>query len=251
MLNLLRSDFYKLKNSKAFYVAAGFIAIFVTFLIIDFGSSAHIKEQYYPSTFHWIYLPFSENAFLPIFLPFAQGIFITMFITGEYNHRTVREPVALGYSRMKIYLSKWITISVATLIILLLAVILTGISAIFVFDLYGTFTIIDFWQLLRMLFIQVILFLAFASLFQMIAVLLKNMGVVMAVSIFLVILLNSSAMGFINSIVGKALLIMNFAVNAVEEPSVENMVTAIIIGLSYILITNVVGITGFQRQDLK
>lgn len=117
MLNLLRADFYKLRRSKSFFICLGIIAIVVAYIIIDFSSSSHIKEQLSPSTFHWIYVLFKEKSFLPYFIPVLQAIFITILIVSEYNTDTI--------------------------LIMLVAILSTGITSIFVFDIYDSFSIYD------------------------------------------------------------------------------------------------------------
>ena len=157
MLNLLRADFYKLRRSKSFFICLGILALFVAYIIIDFSSSAHIKEQLSPSTFHWIYMLFMERAFLPYFIPLFQAIFITMLITSEYSTGTIKDSVSLGFSRRKIYMSKLITVSVGSILMMLVAIFFTIITSIFVFGIYGSFSMYDLLLLLRMLLIQVLL----------------------------------------------------------------------------------------------
>ena len=169
MINLLRADFYKLKRSKSFIICSILAALYVTYIVIDFGSSAHIKEQLSPSTFHWLYMFFEERAFLPYAIPVFQAMFITMLITNEYSTGTIKDSVSLGFSRMKIYISKLITVSVGTILMLLISIFFIVITSIIVFGIYGSFSMYDFILLIRMFLIQVFLYTAYGSVFLMIA----------------------------------------------------------------------------------
>lgn len=53
---------------------------------------------------------FKEKSFLPYFIPVLQAIFITILIVSEYN--------------------------IGTILIMLIAILSTGITSIFVFDIY-------------------------------------------------------------------------------------------------------------------
>lgn len=251
MLNLLRADFYKLRRSKSLYICLGIIALFVTYIILDFSSSAHIKEQFSPSTFHWIYMLFNEKAFLPYFIPLLQAMFITMLITSEYSTGTIKDSVSLGFSRTKIYLSKLITVSVGSNLIMLVAIIFTGITSIFVFGMYGSFSMYDLLLLVRMFLIQGLLYTAYGSIFLMIAFLIKNIGGTMAFSILFSLILGSLGSVVGNSALGRILLLMNFPPTAIPHPQAADMRIAIAVALSYLIMCSSIGGLTFNKQDIK
>lgn len=251
MFNLLRADFYKLRRSKSFFICLVILALFVAYIIIDFSSSAHIKEQLSPSTFHWIYMLFKERAFLPYFIPLFQAIFITMLITSEYSAGTIKDSVSLGFSRRKIYISKLITVSVGSILMMLVAIFFTVITSIFVFGIYGSFSTYDLLLLVRMLLIQAMLYTAYGSVFLMIAFLIKNIGGTMAFSIFFSLILGSLGSVVGNSYLGRALLLMNFPPTAVPHPQAVDIRIAITVALSYLILCLGIGGFTFKRQDIK
>lgn len=251
MLNLLRADFYKLRRSKSFFICMGILALVVAYIIIDFSSSAHIKEQLSPSTFHWIYMMFKEKAFLPYFIPVFQAIFITMLITNEYSTGTIKDSVSLGFSRAKIYMSKLITVSVGSVLMMLVAIFFTGITSLFVFGIYGSFSMYDLLLLLRMFLIQSLLYTAYASIFLMITFLIKNIGGTMAFSIFFSLILGSLGSLVGESYLGRILLIMNFSPTAVPHPQAVDIRIAIAAGLSYLILFSGIGGITFKKQDIK
>lgn len=252
MLNLLRADFYKLRRSKSFFICLGILAIIVAYIIIDFKSSSHIKEQLSPSTFHWVYMLFNEKAFLPYFIPMFQAIFITMFITNEYTTGTIKDCVSLGFNRMKIYMSKLITVSVGSILMMLVAIFTTEITSIFVFGIYGYFSMYDLLLLVRMFLIQGLLYTAYGSIFLMISFLIKNVGGTMAFNIFLSIMIGPPLASIIgDSYLGRILLLMNFSPTAIPHPQGVDISIAIAVALFYLILCSTIGKFTFKKQDIK
>lgn len=251
MINLLRADFYKLRRSKSFYICLGILAVVVVYIIIDFRSSAQIKEELSASTFHWIYMLFKERAFLPYFIPLLQAIFISMLITSEYSTGTIKDSVSLGFGRSKIYMSKLITVSAGSIIMMIVAVFTTGITSIFVFGIYGSFSMYDLLLLIRMLLIQGLLYTAYGSIFLMIAFLIKNIGGTMAFSIFFSLIIGSLGSVVGNGYLGRTLLLMNFSPTAVPNPRAVDMRIAIAVALSYLILCLGIGGLAFKKQDIK
>jgi ABC-2 type transport system permease protein len=226
-------------------------ALLIAYIIIDFSSSAHIKEQLSPSTFHWIYMLFNEKAFLPYFIPLFQAIFITMLITNEYSTGTVKDPVSLGFNRNKIYISKLITVSVGSILMMIVAILTTAITSIFVFGIYGSFSMYELLLLIRMFLIQVLLYTAYGSLFLMIAFLIKNIGATMVFSIFFSLMIGSLGTVVGEGYLGRILLLMNFSPTAVPHPQVLDIRIAIAVALSYLIFCTGVGGLTFKKQDIK
>lgn len=251
MLNLLRADLYKLRRSKSFYICLGVIALFVAYIIIDFGSSRSIKEELYPSTFHWIYLLFQERSFLPYFVPLLQAISITMLVTTEYATGTIKDSVSLGFSRPKIYLSKLITVSIGTIILLLVALVISGLTSVIVFGFYGSFTMIDLLMLVRMFIIQSLLYTAYASLFLMLAVAIKNIGGTMAFTIIFSLILGSLASVFESSSIGRLLLVLNFPPTAIPQPLGGDLRIGFVVAFCYVIVTLGIGSYIFTKRDMK
>lgn len=244
MLNLLRSDFYKLRRSKTFFTCLVILALIVAYIIIDISSSSYTKEQLSPSTFHWIYMLFQVPYFIPVF----QALFITMLITNEYSTGTIKDSVSLGFSRMKIYMSKLITVSVGSISMMIVAILSTGITSIFVFGIYGAFSMVDLLLLARTILIQALLYTAYGSIFLMIAFLIKNIGGTMAFNIFFILIL-ASIIG--NSSWGRILLLMDFSPTSILNPQAVDIRITTAVALSNIVICSGIGGFIFKKQDIK
>ena len=251
MLNLLRADFYKLRRSKSYWISLGVLAAIVAYIGIDIGSLGDKKEELSPSTIHWIYMMFKEKAFLPYFMPVFQGIFITMLITKEYNTGTIKDSVSLGFSRWKIYFSKLITVSMGSILMMLSSAFVTGVTAIFVFGLYGAFSLQDLLLLLRMFLIHGLLYSAYSSIFLMTAFLIKNIGGALIFNIFFSLIIGSFASLFGNGYLVRILLISNFSPTAVPYPLGIDLKLAIAAALSYLIICIGIGGVTFKILDIK
>ncbi|WP_426348995.1 ABC transporter permease [Alloiococcus sp. CFN-8] len=251
MLNLLRADFYKLRRSKSYWISLGALVAIVAYIGIDIGSLGDKKEELSPSTIHWIYMMFKEKAFLPYFMPVFQGIFITMLITKEYNTGTIKDSVSLGFSRWKIYFSKLITVSLGSILMMLSSAFVTAVTAIFVFGLYGTFSLQDLLLLLRMLLIHGLLYSAYGSIFLMTAFLIKNIGGALVFNIFFSLIIGSFASLLGNGYIGRILLISNFSPTAVPYPLGIDLKLAIAAALSYLIIFTGIGGVTFKILDIK
>lgn len=251
MINLLEADFYRLRRSRTFFICLGILVLLAAYIIIDFSSSAHIKEELSPSTFHWIYILFREKSFLPYFIPLLQAIFISMFITSEYSTGTIKDAVSLGFERWKVYMSKLITVSAASFFMMLAAAFSTGITAIFVFGIYGSFSVYDLLLFIRMFLIQGLLYTAYGSVFLMIAFLIKNIGGTMAFTILFSLIVGSLGSVVGNGYMGRILLFMNFTPTAAPHPQAVDITIAIAAALAYL--TFCLGIGGFifKKQDIK
>ncbi|QGU95410.1 ABC transporter permease subunit [Clostridium bovifaecis] len=251
MINLLRADFYKLRRSKSFFICLGILAVIVIYIMIDFSSSAHIKEQFSPSNLHWIYMFFNEKSFFPYFVPLFQAIFTTMLITSEYNTGTIKDSVSLGFSRRKIYMSKLITVSIGSILMMLAAIFSIVITSIFVFGIYGSFSTYDLLLLLRMFLIQILLYTAYGSIFLMIAFLIKNIGGTMAFGIFFSLIIGSLGSLIGDGYLARILLFKNFSPTAVPHPQAVDLRIAIAVGLAYLILCSGIGGITFKKQDIK
>ena len=124
MMNLLRSDFRRLRKSKLFY-----LCLLPTAVIMQFALFNNLT-----------YLEIMENLELPIdnllfygttVIGFPIAIFTSFFIGTEYSDGTMRNKVLVGKSRFFIYLSYWITTSVAALAMLVVGSVLVLFLGVF------------------------------------------------------------------------------------------------------------------------
>jgi len=98
--------------------------------------------------------------------------------------------------------------------------------------------------------------LAYSSLFALISVWLRNIGATVAVNVGSVFLLSTLLMAT-NYITGGSLtlsdywLTENITVLASLTPDIDDLLRAVIVGLSYIVVSAIVGSILFKTQDIK
>ncbi len=123
MLNLIRSDFYKLFRTKAFYICGVLAAIFsclfgvviINYTISQFGGIS-AKSLGYDGVY-------ALTAGI-IWANLLVTIMISMFIPNEFSYGTIKNIASKGVSRASIYLSKIvIAVSVSAIYILTCAVV--------------------------------------------------------------------------------------------------------------------------------
>lgn len=111
MIKLLRSDFHRLFRSKLFYL--GIIAVAVSV------GSALINNIYYMGVMEDLQLPLDNLLFRGTsVIGFAITVFTCFFVGTEYSDGTMRNKLIVGNSRMTIYISHFITTTVAALIMM-------------------------------------------------------------------------------------------------------------------------------------
>jgi len=146
MKNLIREELFKTQKSKTLYICLALAVvglIFVAFLYND---------TFYD--YHWLDL----QAEIPWTLNFSTFIvvFVLVYICGEFSQGTIKNYIAIGFSRTKVYLSKLIKIAMITfgLVFLLQVIALTFTPFIFggtvvdikvnlIYYFYGLFALLE------------------------------------------------------------------------------------------------------------
>lgn len=102
MINVLKSDFYKLFTRKSFYIC-GIIVALLSVLDVWMMSETMID----PLILGYDGIYCIRNGLLEVKL--LLTIFIAMFISSEFSYGTIKNIASRGISRVKIYLSKLVT----------------------------------------------------------------------------------------------------------------------------------------------
>lgn len=135
MMNLLRTEWLKVKRYPAFWLIMGLTALSYPGITLIFQSiysdAIHRKNQTsqvlkmlmgnpfkIPEAWHTI--AYSSSLF--VFIP---AVVVIMFITNEYTYKTLRQNVIDGWSRNQFMLAKMLDVFMVTLLVTLLYVIIT------------------------------------------------------------------------------------------------------------------------------
>ncbi len=274
MFNLLSADLYTVKKSKAVFVmillgaAISIAFVFMLKFVVMNLPASEIGQGSNKVVMGWSLSKFDAYKFNALYLanqvfgngdiiPLLIAIFVCMFVTGEFAHGTIRNILTIGCKKSTFYLSKLIIVCAASVDIMLSTVITTFIAGGFVFG-FGTDTringIIDF---LGILAVQAFLHMAFASLFLMIALLVKNVGGSIAISMCTVLFLSiafaitSSTAFKSGQIISSWWLSTNIAALTAPSLTTGTIVKAVFVGFLFIAITTTLGMSIFTRQDVK
>jgi ABC-2 type transport system permease protein len=135
MMNLLKTEWLKIRKYRAFWWMAGIIALsypginYIFYQIyqslINKGNTASIMVKKFvgnPFTFPEVWHTVAYASSIFIFIP---SIVVIMFITNEYTYKTHRQNIIDGWSRKQFLTSKFIDVVLVSLLVTLLFAIVT------------------------------------------------------------------------------------------------------------------------------
>ncbi len=113
MRNLLKFEFHKLFKAKSFYICTVivFLMSFLTVLLNKLVLSSTEMANLMPDAMQTMLSAVSSSNFTMI-----SGVFIAIFACYDYEQQTIKNIYSHGFSRNKVYFAKFITCSVATII---------------------------------------------------------------------------------------------------------------------------------------
>lgn len=253
MSGLLRSDFYKLSKLKSFPICLLICVAFsvASIFILDFsnqvlgGPELQFADQIFPA--------FANNSSL------FFCIVISIFAASEFGFGTIKNTASRGFSRSAIYLSKLLVSFVITVVFVLASVLGYGVSAAALWGLGDLPS--GFWGNLALLAaLQLLLNLAFASVFVMISMLVRQTGGAIAINICVLqfagtfVSLAQYALQYFFEVeihLSNYLISGNIALLSGGFPQPEQEVQALVVGVVYLAAAAVLGIWSFRRRDIK
>lgn len=137
MINLLSGEFYKLRKSKCVYICGLIMVVFVFLLYgVLFLADKIQKNEAENGSFGIVVEEQNEGNASPILdevgiLDVAQqcygsisqiivAIFACIFVIGEYGHGAIKNVMGKGYARWKIFLAKYISVTVASVLMMII-----------------------------------------------------------------------------------------------------------------------------------
>ena len=271
MLNLLRADLYRLKKSSVLLYTVLVGAVIISVLIFAFkhaidngmlnspGGISPETDIFGVSLVGLSKMPGAiDVAFRAAgkgdFIPIVIGIFVCIYTTNEFSFGTVKNILAVGNKKASFYFSKLITISLSAVIIFL-SIVLAAFATGFIFFGFGS-EISDAAQLFQTLALQLLLHIAYAAIFFMIAALIKNTGVSIAVSVGTLIF-NKMPFEAADWLFKTGTSIQSFCMGAniraltVPSPTINMIAKALLVGSVFLIIPTVAGSLILSRQDVN
>jgi ABC-type transport system involved in multi-copper enzyme maturation, permease component len=267
MLNILKSDFYKLKKSSAFWICTALCVVFGVMMV--FYMQRQLAAAQLPGHDHDLdplipLLPHLSGVFMmgnlmsvlgntPHIL--IMGVFTAIFVSSEFIFGTMKNTLSRGAERTKVIFSKFIVCSIASLVMLgvyTLATLITG-TMVWGFDPQKAAT---FSGILPMLLTQSILVLSFTMIFVFTSMSMRSNGGAIAVNVICVVLV-SLLLSAISSLLGptvdlgKYWLTNNIATLATISPASGDIIQGIFVALGWSVAAILAGIGLFKTQDVK
>ena len=268
MLNIIKSDFYKLKKNKAFWICVALCVIFGILMVVAIQADMSMELQKginNPMDSEYLSaLAMSEQVsaiwaleyFLPLnFNTLIVGIFIAVFITSEFSYGTIKNTLSRGADRTKVFLSKFLVCGVAAVIMQILfitALIATG-SVIWGFDPHG---VASLGSLISVILSQLLVIVGFAALFTFISTTIRANGGSIMVNILCSTVISSlfSALGLL---FGLKIAVNDYWLGGIVSklatvtPAAGDVSQGIIVTLVWGIASLLAGTMLFQKMDVK
>lgn len=277
MINLIKSDLYKLFRMTSFYVccivAAG-LAILQTGLSKSMVNMLNSEMDGSASA-----MGFDDIKNMLLSAINSDGnwvllviIAVALFVTIEYNAGTLKNIAARGCSRENIFFSKLIVSIVEALIICFLYAIIYIVTCFMFFDssnLDGNF----FAKLAAIYAVNILIAIASTSFIVMIAYLLRSKGGTIAISICLYLVVIPMVLQMVNifSVINSDDSTMETAINTTTDPygdcayywigslstkvgscyDDKTLYIPILIALAYLIVSVGIGLAVFKKRDIK
>jgi len=261
MLNILKSEFYKLKKSKAFWVCTALCLIFGIIMIVAMQSGMTMAQQpnHDPDLDSMLELiPLVSGTFMLGYLismgfnTIFVGIFVAVFISSEFSYGTMKNTLSRGADRIKVFFIKFLVCGCAALIMQFVFMITVLLAGTIIWG-FGTAT---FSGMLGMVLTQSLLTLAYTALFTFISMTMRAGGGAIAVNIMCVTMA-STLLDAISMLFGGKLNLNNYWIGgavsklATITPASGDIIQGIIIATAWGAAAILFGMTLFKKQDVK
>ncbi|MDR3120985.1 MAG: ABC transporter permease [Clostridiales bacterium] len=259
-MNMIKSEFYKLKKTKVFYIcllACVALAVFSVILAgaIQAGVLVRGVEEASEAAEPLTGVSLLEQTLGLDFLPTIIAIFVSVFVAGEFVNGAMKNYVSKGYNRVGTYLSKFLVCGAAvmTMYIVNITLACTIGSMIWGFDPTGLATA---GSIAAMVLSEGLLLLAYTSVFVLLAMWLRSNGASVAVNICVVSLFSTVLM-LTAFITGDSITLANYWISgnvsalATIAPESGAVLQGVIVGFCYLIGGTVIGSLLFKKQDIK
>lgn len=260
MKNLLKADFYRLFISKSFYICTIVsAALFGLGICVMNWTYKITADQSFDLSF--VYkdgLSYGMTAFMDGSVHMIICIFIGIFVTSEFSHGTMKNVVSKGFSKLLIFLSKLITLTVAAFIIVIATVIAGTVCGGIVIGEFGSLTAEFTGFVLKTSAIELYLYIAMTALFLMVAMTVKNLGAVIAIGVIGIISFESVLFALLEILVDSKIKFSQFSLmyntsfyRMNQDAAAGDFIRSLLVGAAFLLVSTAFGIYMFKKVDVK
>lgn len=251
MGNLIKTEWYKLRKDRVFFVLT-LLLVAVAFLM---PLELVFTEQGVPN--------FGENEFfmghvlsinIEIIMRTVPCILAGFFISSEYSMGTMKSIVSSGNSRARIYFAKLMIFSVGTIIIsLVLPIVMTGVSAIYV----GGSVVPEGIYFLQIVGLISLYAAAFASIMMFFAILFTDSGKTIGFLFFFFLLFNeilemlSSRISFFEHIINNSVFSLLFQIYHIGQLESNEVLGIVTVPVVTFVVFAVLGSIIFMKKEIK
>ncbi len=273
MTLLLKSDLFKLKRSLSFKVCLIVaFALGITMAVLyyfawnamqdkleetarmiaemgDYGNTIKDALALMPQNDLWSYVNISLSDLNVLYI---TAVVVGVFVGSEYSMGTLRNPITRGFSRTKMYFSKLIVTSIASMAVIGLYTLGGTLAGMIMFGFSASVTA---GEMLLTILCYFLLFLAVNSFYLMVVALTKKTGYSIAFSLIIPMLIMSLArvikIGYADFDRISRLWVFDTIVSTQELVKSSEVYIPIIAAVVYFVLFTVLGLLLFRRQEIK
>lgn len=250
MLNMIKSDLYKLKRNRAFWINL-ILAVLV--------SGVFIIGMYTAMGSEITMMGFDMVTNLPIYLGIGFhhifiAIFVTAFVSAEFSYGTIKNMISRGTNRNHIVLSKIIVASLGAMVILVSFIgnILLLSAVIWGFGSISSVSAIEF---IGFMGLQILLAVGYTSVFVFVAMSIKNIGGALSVNL-IALMMGGVLISAVELLLGGNIDIGRFWLDQAGqnlntfELGTGYVLAGVIAVVTWIKISTLMGVGLFSGEDL-
>ena len=281
MLNLIRSDIFKLRKAKYFWILL-FINILLavgTVYLLDFtyklagdsmeaqltqeqaaldDAGMNVSVEGIPTGHDQLSASGQLLTFFAGNTTLLMSVLISLFVGSEFNNGTVKIIASRNYSRLKIYLSKLLVGILASILFTLVFVLAATLTATALWgfgDVSGSYAS----QLLLKGALELLLGASYVSLFVMFSFLIRQNGGSLAANIcfleFTSLVVTLGEM-LIHHFLGRTVTLSDYLPDMcmtalTQNPDRGTLMRAALVGFCFLLVPAVLGAASFRKRDIK
>ena len=255
MLNILKSDFYKLIRRKSFYVCGLIAGLFGIILVV-------LLNNLYPDAKDFGFNGINSMSFGLGQITLLVTIFVSMFVPSEFAYGTIKNMASRGISRVSVYISKLIT-AVFTAVVYTLFTALCGFISGSIMWGVGEFKTDEFLDILKLFGLFLLAEICLQSVFVMIGFIIRHTGGTVATNLGLYYVVEVVLFPIIDYVVktwawlGYSIKSSEYWVGTYVQKFMEMNLSqdfinkGIIVCLVYFAVSTAIGIFTFYKRDIK
>jgi len=263
MRQLLQYETRKLFSAKSFWICCGALAAMTLMGLVSAKISQVVGTHALTSVPDTSNIPAAffdhlSGRFLLVsslhsMVPAALSILIAILVCFDFSQKTVRNVIAMGYSRANIFFSKLLVCMLAAVIYSCANVLFACALGSMLWGFGGTVTV----QIFMTLVTQLLLIFSMTSGYLMFAIVIRNPGIAIVVCIF-----GSSIIGYTFSLFDA--IVQSFGLNiaissyhlpkllasiSILDASNSQLIKAAICAVLSIIVLNVISVITFCKRD--